>query len=156
MKFIVAAVGQRMPGWVNEGWHEFARRFPPSLPLELKEIRMPQRSARADIAAARKTECEALRAAVPAGALTVALDLAGKQWSTEQLAAQLESWMLDGRDVAFLIGGPDGLSKECLDSADLRWSLGRSTFPHMLVRIMLAEQLYRAWSVTQNHPYHRA
>lgn len=117
---------------------------------------MPQRTAKSDIAAAMKTEGEALLGAVPAGAMAIALDQTGKQWSTEELAAKMEDWMQQGRDVAFLIGGPDGLSDACLDSVDLRWSLGRGTFPHAMVRVMLAEQLYRAWSVTQNHPYHRA
>lgn len=104
----------------------------------------------------RSQEGGALLAAVPQGALVVALDGAGAQWSTEKLADRLESWMQEGRDVSFLIGGPDGLSAECKSKADLSLSLGRFTWPHALVRVMLVEQLYRAWSITQNHPYHRA
>jgi 23S rRNA (pseudouridine1915-N3)-methyltransferase len=153
---LVAAVGQRMPGWVNEAWNEYARRFPPSLPLELKEIRMPPRGRNADIAAAREKEGKSLLSAAPDGALLVPLDGGGKQWSTETLAERLASWMQEGRDLAFLIGGPDGHSAECLGRAGISWSLGRATFPHPLVRVMVAEQLYRAWSITQNHPYHRA
>jgi 23S rRNA (pseudouridine1915-N3)-methyltransferase len=156
VKLQVAAVGQRMPAWVDQAWTEYARRFPPSLPLELKEIRMPQRARNADTVAMRRREGKALLASAPAGALLVALDSNGRQWSTEELAETLESWMQQGRDVSFFIGGPDGLDQSCLDQADVRWSLGRATFPHPLVRVMVAEQLYRAWSITQNHPYHRA
>lgn len=155
VKLLVAAVGQRMPAWVDQGWNEFARRFPPSLPLRLKEIRMPQRARNPDIAALRAREGEMLLAACPAGARLVALDEAGSQWSTRDLAAKLEDWMLEGRDIAFTIGGPDGLDEAVFDKADHRWSLGRATWPHALVRVMLAEQLYRAWTVTRNHPYHR-
>ncbi len=156
MKLVVAAIGQRMPKWVDQAWDEFARRFPPSLPLELKEIRMPQRSRKPDIAALKRQEGAALLAAVPASAWLVALDERGKQWSTEDLAARFEDWMHEGRDIAFLIGGPDGLPESSRSRADHCWSLGRATWPHALVRVMLAEQLYRAWSITQNHPYHRA
>ncbi len=117
---------------------------------------MPQRKSNSNAAVAMKSEGQALLAAVPQGALVIALDQSGKQWSTEGLANKLESWMHEGRDVAFLIGGPDGLSRTCLDNANMCWSLGRGTFPHAMVRVMVAEQLYRAWSVTQNHPYHRA
>lgn len=156
MKLVVAAVGQRMPDWVNQAWNDFARRFPPTLPLELKEVRMPPRTRNPDITALKKQEGEALLAAAPPGARLVALDRSGKPWSTEELAARLEEWMLEGRDLAFLIGGPDGLAEESRDRADLCWSLGPATWPHALVRVMLAEQLYRSWSITQNHPYHRA
>lgn len=145
-----------MPAWVIDAWKDYARRFPPALPLELKEIRMPPRTRSSDLAAARRTECEALLAAVPQGAAIVVLDEMGSQWSTVELAGRLEGWMQEGRDLAFLIGGPDGMSETCRAKADFTWSLGRSTFPHALVRVMVAEQLYRAWSVTQNHPYHRA
>lgn len=155
MKLTVAAVGTRMPAWVNEAWDDYARRFPPNLPLELREIRMPSRSGSPDIDAARRQEGEALLGAKAAGAFVVALDGGGAQWSTEKLASRLESWMQEGRDVHFMIGGPDGLSPECRAGADLSWSLGAPTWPHALVRVMVAEQLYRAWSITQNHPYHR-
>lgn len=145
-----------MPAWVDDAWNDYSRRFPPSLPLELKEIRMPQRTRKSDAAAARRSEGQALLAAVPPGAIVVALDERGSKWSTAQLAKRLEGWMQEGRDLAFLIGGPDGLSEACRGGADFIWSLGPATFPHALVRVMVAEQLYRAWSVTRNHPYHRA
>ena len=156
MKLVVAAIGQRMPDWVDQAWNDFARRFPPKLPLELKEIRMPSRARNPDIVALKRQEGEALLDAAPTGARIVALDRSGKQWSTEELASRLEDWMLEGRDLAFLVGGPDGLADDCRNRAELCWSLGRATWPHALVRVMLAEQLYRSWSITQNHPYHRA
>lgn len=95
-------------------------------------------------------------AAIPAGCLVVALDVAGRHWSTEVLAEQLQAWLAGGRDVALLVGGPDGLSRDCLASSDLSWSLSALTYPHALVRIIVAEQLYRAWSLNTGHPYHRA
>lgn len=156
MKLLVAAVGQRMPAWVDEAWKDYARRFPPNLPLELKEIRMPSRTRNADVVAAREAEGEALTAGAPAGALVVALDERGTPWTTEELASRLEDWMHEGRDPVFMIGGPDGLSPACRKRADLCWSLGGATYPHALVRVIVAEQLYRAWTITQNHPYHRA
>ena len=94
-------------------------------------------------------------AAIPAGSIVIALDVLGKSWSTEQLASQLDQWLASGQDVALLVGGPEGLSPACLQRADLKWSLSALTFPHPLVRIILAEQLFRAWSILSNHPYHR-
>ena len=145
-----------MPGWVEEGWREYARRMPRELALELREIPLGKRSKNADIARLRKAEGEALVAACGAGCHLVALDGGGAAWSTERLAARLEAWMAGGVDVGFLVGGPDGLDDACLARVDERWSLGPLTFPHPLVRVILAEQLYRAWTITRNHPYHRA
>lgn len=145
-----------MPAWVDSAWSDYSRRFPPHLPLNLKEVAPPGRYRNVHIEDMRRREGESLLAAVPASSLVVALDVKGAQWTTSELSGKLESWMQEGRDVAFLIGGPDGLARSCLDRADLRWSLGKLTFPHALVRVVLAEQLYRAWSMTQNHPYHRA
>jgi 23S rRNA (pseudouridine1915-N3)-methyltransferase len=156
VKLTVAAVGQRMPAWVVEAWEDYSRRFPPSLPIELKAVRTVKRARNTDIAAARQAEGEALLAAAPPGALIVALDGKGAAWSTEDLAERLEGWMQEGRDLAFMIGGPDGLPDACRNKAQHCWSLGRATWPHALVRVMLVEQLYRAWSITRNHPYHRA
>jgi len=144
-----------MPAWAEQAWGEYSRRFPPSLKLELKQIRLPKRAKNADVVAARNAEGQDLLAAVPTGALVVALDERGKQWTTREFSARFESWMQEGRDVAFLVGGPDGLSQECKSRADLSWALGRATYPHALARVMMVEQLYRAWTVTQNHPYHR-
>jgi 23S rRNA (pseudouridine1915-N3)-methyltransferase len=156
MMLTVAAVGTRMPAWVQEAWTEYARRFPRGMSLQLKEITMAKRARNADVEALRKTEGEALLAAVPAGHRIVALDERGKQWSTGELAQQLENWMREEHGVCFLVGGPDGLSAACRERARNTWALGRLTLPHPMVRAILAEQLYRAWTITQNHPYHRS
>ncbi len=156
MQLLVAAVGQRMPRWVNEAWAEYSRRMPAELTLSLREITLAKRGKNADTKRLTAKESEALLAAMPARARVIALDVRGKAWSTEQLAANLENWMGDGRDVGFMIGGPDGISPEILARSDERLSLGPLTLPHPLVRVVLAEQLYRAWTITQNHPYHRA
>ncbi len=156
MHLLVAAVGQRMPHWVAEGWSEYARRMPPNLGLSLREINLEKRGKNADTRRLRAIESQALLAAMPARARVIALDVKGHGWSTGKLAKNLEQWLGDGRDVGFMIGGPDGISAEVLQQADNRWSLGPLTLPHPLVRVVLAEQLYRAWTITQNHPYHRA
>ena len=156
MQLLVAAVGQRMPGWVNEAWTGYCRRMPPNLGLSLREITLSKRGKNADTRRLKATESQALYDAMPARARIIALDVQGQSWSTEKLAANLEDWMGDGRDVGFMIGGPDGISADILKKADTRWSLGPLTLPHPLVRVVLAEQLYRAWTITQNHPYHRA
>ena len=156
MQLTVAAVGQRMPAWVQTAWKEYSRRFPRGISLELKEIPLAKRTRNADLGSLRNSECAALLSAVPAGHRVVALDEKGKQWSTMELAQQLENWMQDEHGVCFLVGGPDGLSDECRSRARDVWALGRLTLPHPLVRAVLAEQLYRAWTITQNHPYHRS
>jgi 23S rRNA (pseudouridine1915-N3)-methyltransferase len=156
MDLTVAAVGTRMPAWVQEAWTEYARRFPRGLSLQIREIALAKRGNNADVAALQKAEAESLLAAVPKGHLMVALDERGKQWSTEELAGQLENWMREEHGVCFLVGGPDGLHASVRDRARSTWSLGRLTLPHPLVRVLLAEQLYRAWTITQNHPYHRS
>ena len=156
MKLLVAAVGQRMPGWVNEAWNEYVRRMPAGLGLSLREIALAKRGKNADTKRLTALESMALFDAMPKRARIVALDVRGQSWSTEKLAVKLEEWMGDGRDVGFMIGGPDGISADIMKKADTRWSLGPLTLPHPLVRVVLAEQLYRAWTITQNHPYHRA
>lgn len=156
MQLLVAAIGQRMPNWVNEGWNEYARRMPPGLALTLREINLEKRGKNADLKRLAAVESRALLDAMPARARVVALDVRGQSWSTEKLAAHLEQWMQEGRDVGFMIGGPDGIDADVMQRADDRWSLGPLTLPHPLVRVVLAEQLYRAWTITQNHPYHRA
>ena len=156
MQLLVAAVGQRMPGWVNEAWTEYARRMPSTLGLSLREISLSRRGKNADTKRLTVTESKALFEAMPARARIIALDVKGQQWSTEKLAVKLEEWMGDGRDVGFMIGGPEGIATEIMNKAEIRWSLGPLTLPHPLVRVVLAEQLYRAWTITQNHPYHRA
>jgi 23S rRNA (pseudouridine1915-N3)-methyltransferase len=145
-----------MPRWVNEAWTEYARRMPPGLALSLREISLAKRGKNADTKRLTAVESNALYAAMPKRARIIALDVQGTPWSTEKLAANLENWMGDGRDVGFMIGGPDGIAPDIMQKADNRWSLGPLTLPHPLVRVVLAEQLYRAWTITQNHPYHRA
>lgn len=156
MRIHFLAVGQRVPDWVEQGYQEFARRLPPECRLLLTEVAAAKRTKGADLARLRAAEGERLLAAVPRGAYTVALDVRGASWSTEHLAARLAEWMQAGRDVALLVGGPDGLAPACVDRADARWSLSALTLPHALVRIVVAEQIYRAWTVYIGHPYHRA
>lgn len=155
MRLRVAAVGQRMPAWVSAAWQDYAGRMPPHLVLELVEIPVPRRARGSDLARLKRAEGDALLKATD-GTHAVALDGGGRAWSTEELARQLEGWMQGGRDVSLLVGGPDGLDADCLSACAQRWSLGPLTFPHPLVRVILAEQLYRAWSILGNHPYHRA
>lgn len=156
MRLLVASVGQKMPRWANEGWKEYARRMPRELPLELREIPLAPRGRNPDIARVVDRESKALLGAVPGGYRIIALDGSGQTWSTEKLAQNLTEWMGEGRHCAFLIGGPDGLSEALRTAADACFSLGRLTLPHPLVRVVLAEQLYRAYSINCNHPYHRA
>ncbi len=156
MKLNLLAVGTKMPAWVSEGYQEYAKRLPRECSLHLQEIAPAKRGKSGSAIQWIKDESERLLASIPDNHHVIALDVKGKSWTTEQLASQLENWQADGRDVTLLIGGPDGMSAECLRRADQRWSLSALTLPHPLVRIVMAEQLYRAWTVTQNHPYHRA
>ena len=156
MKLHLLAVGQKMPAWVEQGYQEYAQRMPAEAQLVLREISPGKRGKNADISRIRQDEGLRIQAAIPKNNHVVALDIKAKAWSTEQLAQRLGQWMQSGQDVALLVGGADGLSQQCLDQADEYWSLSPLTFPHPLVRVILAEQLYRAWSVLRNHPYHRA
>lgn len=156
MRLELIAVGERMPAWIREGYDEYAKRLPRECALILREIEPGARGKSQDPARAVAVEGERMLAALPKGARVVALDVKGAEHATEELAARLEVWLADGRDVALLVGGPDGLAPECLARADERWSLSRLTLPHPLVRVVLAEQIYRAWSILRNHPYHRA
>jgi 23S rRNA (pseudouridine1915-N3)-methyltransferase len=144
-----------MPAWVDTGYREYAKRLPPECRLDLVEIDPGHRGKGASPDVARRIEGERMLAQLPKGAQVVALDVRGRSWSTEELARQLAAWMADGRDLALLVGGPEGLAEPCVERADLRWSLSPLTFPHPLVRVILAEQIYRAWSLLRGHPYHR-
>ena len=145
-----------MPDWVNQGFNEFARRLPPECSLNLIEVAAGKRTKKAGHGRAMVQEGQRMLAAIPKGARVLALDIGGRAWSTGELADQLRDWMQSGTDVALLVGGADGLDPACLERADGRWSLSRLTFPHQLVRILVSEQIYRAWSITRHHPYHRA
>lgn len=149
------AIGNKMPDWVTSGYHEYAKRFPPTCSLELVEIPAEKRTKQADIQRTTEREGEKLLNAIKPGHRVIALDVKGKMWSTEQLAENLQQWQLESRSIDLLIGGPDGLSEACLKKAETRWSLSPLTLPHPLVRIVLAEQLYRAQTILQGHPYHR-
>ena len=155
MKVHLIAVGERMPGWVEEGFGEYAKRLPPECALRLVEIPPGKRGKNSDIPRLRAQEGERILAAIPKNALVVALEVKGRPWSTEELSSRLGDWLQGGRDVALLVGGPDGLDEACRARADLQWSLSPLTLPHPLVRVVLAEQVYRAWSLLKGHPYHR-
>jgi 23S rRNA (pseudouridine1915-N3)-methyltransferase len=155
MRIDLIAVGRRMPAWVDAGYAEYARRLPPECALSLLEIEAGPRGKGRSPERARAEEGRRMLRAIPKGSRVIALDAAGSHWSTEALAGQLASWLAGGQDLACLVGGPDGLAPDCLARADQRWSLSRLTFPHPLVRIVVAEQIYRAWSLLRGHPYHR-
>ena len=156
MRVSLVAVGTRMPAWVEDGVAEYRKRLPAELQLDIREIALAKRGKNADIPRAMQQEGAAMLAAVAPRDVVVALDVQGKPISTEQFAARIAQWQLNGDNVSLLVGGPDGLARECLDRAAERWSLSALTLPHPLVRVLFAEQLYRAWSINHNHPYHRA
>lgn len=155
MKIRLIAVGTKMPAWVSAGFHEYQKRLPRELTLELVELSLGQRSKHQPTERAIRQEGDAMLAALGKGEHVVALEVQGKAWSTPQLAAQLTDWQMQGQSVALLVGGPDGLDERCLELAQQTWSLSPLTLPHPLVRVVLAEQLYRAWSLNQGHPYHK-
>jgi 23S rRNA (pseudouridine1915-N3)-methyltransferase len=155
MRLTVVCVGGRMPAWVDAGVAEYSKRLPRELKLSWREIPLARRGRDSKPEALRQAEGEQILKAIPDGDRVIALDVAGKPWTTPELAAQLSGWQMSGDNYSLLIGGPDGLSEACLARAERRWSLSALTLPHPLVRILLAEQLYRAWTITVNHPYHR-
>jgi 23S rRNA (pseudouridine1915-N3)-methyltransferase len=160
MRLLILAVGHKMPAWVSAGFDDYARRMPRDTPLQLVEVRPQPRGAAAgtpaQVGRMLMLEAQRLRSTIPTGATRVALDEHGRPATTHELARLLEDWRRSGRDVAFLVGGADGLEPELKRSAHLMLSLSAMTLPHQLVRVLLAEQLYRAASLLQRHPYHRA
>lgn len=151
----IIAIGSKMTAWVQAGFQDYAKRFPPFCKLELCEIPAEKRSKNSDLTKIVQIEGQKILAAIKPGNKIIALERTGKSWSTDQLADQLAEWQQQGQNIDFIIGGPEGLSAECLLKADLKFSLSALTLPHPLVRIILAEQLYRALSILQKHPYHR-
>ncbi len=155
MQIQMLAVGNKMPAWVSSGFEEYQKRFPRDMSLDLVEITPQKRGKKAELGKIKNQEGEALLAAVPKGNRIVTLEVHGRPWTTPQLAQQMAGWQMDGRNVSLLIGGPEGLSDACLAAAEQRWSLSPLTLPHPIVRVIVAESLYRAWSLNNNHPYHR-
>lgn len=155
MQLVIAAVGHKMPAWIEAGFGEYAKRMPPECRIQLKEIKPVERSGSRTADTVMAQERVKIEAAIPKGSRIVALDERGKDLTSAQLAQLLVQWQQDGRDVTFVIGGADGLDAGFKASADMLLRISSLTLPHGMVRVMLAEQLYRAWSITQNHPYHR-
>lgn len=155
MRLIIAAVGTRMPEWVETGYAEFAKRLPRDCPMDLVEVKAEPRSTGKTPAVMMAAEAERLRAALPARRRLVILDEHGDDLTTRQLSERMRKWMQEGDDVAFVIGGPDGLDPALKGEAREKLRLSSLTLPHAMVRVLLAEALYRAWSLLNNHPYHR-
>ncbi|MHA7814851.1 MAG: 23S rRNA (pseudouridine(1915)-N(3))-methyltransferase RlmH [Pseudohaliea sp.] len=155
MRLTVHAVAGKLPRWVAEGSADYERRLPRELKLAWRDVPLTRRAADGSGAVLAEREGERLLKGVGGDDRVIALDPGGEPWRTEDLARHLADWQMDGRPVAFLIGGPDGLSPACRARAERSWSLGRLTLPHPLVRVVLVEQLYRAWTILSNHPYHR-
>ncbi len=155
MRIQVIAVGTRLPQWQQQGFQEYARRLPRECAIQLTEIPAAPRAKSKPTKQAIQKESERMLAAVDKNDYVIALDQPGAQYSSEDLSGLLATWLAQGRHLSLLIGGADGLSEACRSRAELRWSLSELTLPHGLVRVMVAEQIYRAWSILQGHPYHR-
>lgn len=155
MKLRMLAVGSKMPAWVEQGVETYRKRLPRDFSLEIEEIALGQRGKNADVAKARLQEAERINARLKGDEYLVALEVKGKAWSTPQLASEADQWRMQGKEVVLLVGGPDGLDPALSARANVAWSLSPLTLPHPLVRIMLTEQLYRAWTLLVGHPYHR-
>jgi 23S rRNA (pseudouridine1915-N3)-methyltransferase len=155
MQLLIAAVGHKMPAWIEAGFAEYAKRMPNECRIALREIKPVERSGSRSAETVMATERERIEAVIPKGSRVVALDEHGRDITTLQLADRLTDWQRERGDVTFVIGGADGLDAGFKQQADLLLRVSSLTLPHGMVRVLLAEQLYRAWSVTQNHPYHR-
>ncbi|SRR5690554_5936083 len=155
MRIRILAIGQKMPAWVNQGFAEYAKRITGDCQLSIQELPLQKRGKLVNIDQLKAKEAKTINDQIKSNDLVVALDVLGKAVSTEDLAGLLSEWQMTGKNVALLIGGPDGLDSDLLKKADVRLSLSRLTLPHPLVRVLLAEQLYRAWSINHAHPYHR-
>jgi len=152
----LVSVGHKAPGWAESALEDFRKRFPPELKLNQIQIPLIKRGKNPDIKRIIRDEGTKILAAIPGNSIRISLDVKGKKVTTESLSQMLNGWMEQGQDIAIVIGGPDGLSQAVLDDSSLRLSMSDLTFPHTLVKVMLVEQLYRAWSILKNHPYHRA
>jgi 23S rRNA (pseudouridine1915-N3)-methyltransferase len=155
MRIRLLTITHKSPSWIQEGYLEYAKRMPPTCSLELIEIPAEKRGNNVDVARVTEREGEKMLARIHPQHRVIALDVKGKQFSTEELAARLGEWQQDGRHIDLLIGGPEGLAPACLQKAEEKWSLSLLTFPHIIVKLIVAEQLYRAWTILAHHPYHR-
>lgn len=155
MKLLVVAVGQRQPAWADEAWADFAKRFPPEMRLELKALKAEPRQGGKTAAQCMAAEATRMEAALPKGVRRIVLDERGSRLTTVQLAERVRTWRDEGRDAALLIGGPDGLDPALKATADESLRLSDLTLPHAFARVLLAEALYRAWTLGEGHPYHR-
>jgi 23S rRNA (pseudouridine1915-N3)-methyltransferase len=155
VKIHLLAVGTKMPGWVVTAFEEYTKRMPRECSIELREIPPAHRGKNGNPDRYKADEAQRILSALPRGAHLVVLDERGKSWTTKQLSRQLDDWMHSGHDVALVVGGPDGLDPSLMQQAKQKWSLSPLTLPHPMVRILLAEQLYRAMTILQGHPYHR-
>ena len=155
MQLIIAAVGHKMPAWIETGFQEYAKRMPPECKLVLKEIKPVDRASNKNAEAVMAQERTRIEAVLPKAGRMIALDERGQDLTTMQMSQLLTQWQQQGGDVTFVIGGADGLDAELKKNADMLMRISSLTLPHGMVRVLLAEQLYRAWSITQNHPYHR-
>jgi len=155
MNINLIAVGKKMPSWIDSGFKEYAKRMPAELSLNLIEVMAVKNTKNFNLQQILEREGRKILAAIPANNYVVVLDVRGKRFSTEKLAEQLQIWRENARDISLLVGGPEGLSERCLARAELKWSLSSLTFPHSLVRVIVAEQIYRAFSILSYHPYHR-
>ena len=156
MKIQLIGAGNKMPTWLAQGFKDYANRMPKYCQLSLTEVSSPKRSKNMDEVSMVRYESDQILASIPENNHVIAMEVTGKQWSSEELAKKLETWMQAGKNVSLLIGGANGLSNQCRARASNQWSLSKLTFPHMLMRLLLAEQIYRGLSIIQNHPYHRA
>ncbi|MBX9587461.1 MAG: 23S rRNA (pseudouridine(1915)-N(3))-methyltransferase RlmH [Gammaproteobacteria bacterium] len=156
MAIKLLAVGRNMPNWVNEAFQDYVKRLPTEYAIDILEIRPEVRGKNENIAKIIEREGEKILKAVPDQHVIIALDERGTSWNTQQLATQLKRWREEQMKICLIIGGPDGLSDACRQRAQQIWSLSPLTLPHPLVRVIIAEQIYRAWSILTNHPYHRA
>ncbi|MFC4159864.1 23S rRNA (pseudouridine(1915)-N(3))-methyltransferase RlmH [Chitinimonas lacunae] len=155
MKLWIIAVGHKMPAWVESGYMEYARRMPREAEIKLVELKPEKRAANTSVERIMEVERDRILTALPANARRIMLDERGANWTTVRLAQELKTWQHDGRDVAFVIGGADGLHPDVKREADQLLQLSALTLPHGMVRVLLAEQLYRAVTINQGHPYHR-
>jgi 23S rRNA (pseudouridine1915-N3)-methyltransferase len=155
MKIRILTITHKCPAWVQEGYIEYAKRLPAQCSLELVEIPAEKRTANADLQRIAEREGEKMLAAINQRHHVIALDVKGEAWNTEKLASEMGNWLQSGRNIDLLVGGPEGLASSCVAKAQQKWSLSPLTFPHIIVRLIVAEQIYRAHSILQGHPYHR-